>query len=216
MSTPASPEHSGSNLWLVRGLACASAGVLLAMTLIPLVHLNCMRGSTPPAQAARQGPGWDWLDVKFSPRGHTLDQLLKAVKQCQRSLRVQAYSFTQKEFALALGQARQRGLEVQIILDASNLKDRHSQGGFCARAGIDVHVDDRHAIAHNKIVILDDEAVLTGSYNFSQAAENSNAENQVPVRDPDLVRKYLDNFKAHRAHSRLLSPDGTVGEVGGD
>jgi len=62
-------------------------------------------------------------------------------------------------------------------------------------------------VAHNKIVILGGAVVITGSFNFSNAAEESNAENLLVIRDqPDLVWKCVANSDAHRAHSQVYEP----------
>jgi len=63
-------------------------------------------------------------------------------------------------------------------------------------------VDDVHAIAHNKIILIDGETILTGSFNFTKAAEGRNAENLLVLKGfPDLVRQYEENYKLHKAHS---------------
>ena len=59
-----------------------------------------------------------------------------------------------------------------------------------------------HAIAHNKIMIIDQTVIITGSFNFTKAAEKNNAENLLVIKgNPDLVKKYLANFKEHLGHS---------------
>ena len=67
---------------------------------------------------------------------------------------------------------------------------------------IPVFIDDRHAIAHNKIMIIDNRVVITGSFNFTMAAENKNAENLLILDDlPDLTRAYRENFQSHLRHA---------------
>ena len=58
-----------------------------------------------------------------------------------------------------------------------------------------------HAIAHNKIMIIDGTAVLTGSFNFTKAAGQKNAENLLVIRDDKLAAKYAANSQAHSRHS---------------
>jgi phosphatidylserine/phosphatidylglycerophosphate/cardiolipin synthase-like enzyme len=64
-----------------------------------------------------------------------------------------------------------------------------------------VQIDDRHKIAHKKIMIIDGETVLTGSFNFTKAAEESNAENLLVIHSKDLAEKYTANWQAHAGHS---------------
>ena len=63
-------------------------------------------------------------------------------------------------------------------------------------------IDSEHAIAHNKVIVIDDSTVLTGSFNFSKAAEEKNAENLLIVKkSPELAQAYIANINAHAAHA---------------
>ena len=68
--------------------------------------------------------------------------------------------------------------------------------------GIPTFIDDRHAIAHNKIIIIDGKTVLTGSFNFTKQAEEHNAENLLVIEDAALAAKYTQNWNTHFAHSQ--------------
>jgi phosphatidylserine/phosphatidylglycerophosphate/cardiolipin synthase-like enzyme len=61
--------------------------------------------------------------------------------------------------------------------------------------------DPVHGIAHNKIMIIDQETVITGSFNFTRAAEENSADNLLIIRNKDLAREYLENWGKHRAQS---------------
>jgi phosphatidylserine/phosphatidylglycerophosphate/cardiolipin synthase-like enzyme len=97
--------------------------------------------------------------------------------------------------------AKARGLSVQIILDPSDLEERGCQWLAFQAAGIPVLVDRKHAIAHNKIMILDSETVITGSFNFTFAAEYHNAENLLVIDDPATASLFTANWQLHAAHS---------------
>lgn len=92
-----------------------------------------------------------------------------------------------------------------MILDKSQRTANYSSADFVAHAQIPTFIDAKHGIAHNKIVIIDGQSVLTGSFNFSKAAEESNAENLLVIQDPKLARKYTDNWNIHRKHSESYS-----------
>ena len=70
-----------------------------------------------------------------------------------------------------------------------------------AHAGVLTFIDAAHAIAHNKVIIVDEETVLTGSFNFTKAAEERNAENLLVIHDKGLAAKYRENWEAHRRRS---------------
>jgi phosphatidylserine/phosphatidylglycerophosphate/cardiolipin synthase-like enzyme len=91
------------------------------------------------------------------------------------------YSFTSKPISKALLDAHKRGINVVAVLDKSQRTQKYSGATFLANAGIPVYIDSRHAIAHNKIMIIDWSTLITGSFNFTKAAEEKNAENLLVI-----------------------------------
>jgi phosphatidylserine/phosphatidylglycerophosphate/cardiolipin synthase-like enzyme len=142
------------------------------------------------------------IRVYFSPNGGCTDAIVKEINQAKTEILLQAYSFTSKPIAQALIRAKQRGVRISAVLDKSNRSQKYSAATFLQNMGIPVLIDDRHAIAHNKIMIIDNRVVITGSFNFTMAAENKNAENLLILDDlPDLTRAYRENFQTHLRHS---------------
>jgi phosphatidylserine/phosphatidylglycerophosphate/cardiolipin synthase-like enzyme len=142
------------------------------------------------------------IRVYFSPNGGCTDAILSQINRAQKEILLQAYSFTSKPIAQALIQAQKRGVKIIAVLDKSNKRQKYSAATFLKNMGIPVFIDDKHAIAHNKIMIIDNRVVITGSFNFTMAAENKNAENLLILDDrPDLTRAYRENFQNHLRHS---------------
>src|SRR5437762_11432360 len=116
---------------------------------------------------------------------------------------MQAYSFTSVPIANALVEAHNRGVAVYIILDKSQRTEKYSGADFVAHAGIPTLIDAAHAIAHNKIMLIDGQTIITGSFNFTTNAEQHNAENLLIIRNrPDLYQAYAENFRRHYEHSQ--------------
>lgn len=153
----------------------------------------------PPTEAPLR-----WA-VYFSPNGGATEAIVHELEEARHSIRVQAYSFTSAPIAKALVEAERRGVDVEVILDKSNESRHYSAVDFLLHAGIPTRIDDQHAIAHNKVIIVDNEIVITGSFNFTRAAEERNAENLLVIRDPKLARRYTENWEEHANHSRLIS-----------
>ena len=142
------------------------------------------------------------IRVYFSPNGGCTDAILNEINQAKTEILLQAYSFTSKPIAQALIRAKQRGVRISAVLDKSNRSQKYSAATFLQNTGIPVLIDDKHAIAHNKIMIIDNRVVITGSFNFTMAAENKNAENLLILDDlPDLTRAYRENFQNHLRHA---------------
>jgi phosphatidylserine/phosphatidylglycerophosphate/cardiolipin synthase-like enzyme len=142
------------------------------------------------------------IDVYFSPNGSATDAIVRELGRAKQRVRVQAYSFTSAPIAKALVEAKRRGVDVVVVLDDSQQTDKYSSATFLHNGGVPVHIDSQHAIAHNKVILVDADTVITGSFNFSRAAEERNAENLLVIRDGGLAAKYQANFQNHLAHSR--------------
>src|SRR3972149_9350510 len=152
----------------------------------------------PGSQGEPAGPGWH---VYFPPRGGATQAVVDALTAARASVLVQAYSFTSAPIAKALVEAHKRGVKVEVILAKSNQSKQYSSADFVAHAGIVNLIDRAHAPAHNKVMIIDGETVITGSFNFTTAAERQNAENLLVIHDTALAARYTENWRAHGAHS---------------
>jgi phosphatidylserine/phosphatidylglycerophosphate/cardiolipin synthase-like enzyme len=139
--------------------------------------------------------------VYFSPNGSATNAIVQEIKQAKTEVLVQAFSFTSTQIAKALADASARRVNVVALFDKSDVKDKFSLIDALAKRGIQVMIDDKHAIAHNKIMIIDRITLITGSFNFTKAAEEHNAENLLIIKNSELCDAYLRNFVTHRSHS---------------
>lgn len=144
--------------------------------------------------------------VHFSPNGGCTDECVARIAEAKQSVRVLAYSFTSRPIAAALVQAHDRGIDVRVVLDKENLRDEHSQMKALLADGVPVKVDSKHQIMHDKVILIDGRTVLTGSFNFSLAAEEHNAENLLTDANSPLAGAYADNWTLHDAHSEPPKP----------
>ncbi len=141
-------------------------------------------------------PATGTIEVAFSPNGGAEQAVVKAINEAHKSIMVQAYSFTNKEIARALLLAKKRGVEVRVILDKSQKTAKYSSYKFFRDEKIPVKIDYGFEIAHNKIMIIDNETVITGSFNFTNAAQRKNAENLLIIRgDQKLANLYIENWQ---------------------
>ncbi|MGH7813395.1 MAG: phospholipase D family protein [Candidatus Binataceae bacterium] len=134
--------------------------------------------------------------------------IVKIVDAAKHQVLVQAYEFTSHPIAKAIVAAHKRGLDVRAILDKSNLKEPYSELGFLRREGVPVLIDYSLNIAHSKVMIVDRATVITGSFNFTKAAEMHNAENLVVIRDPKIAAEYITNWNRREALSARLGSEG--------
>lgn len=145
--------------------------------------------------------GHPTIRTHFSPKGGCTEAVVAEVAAARREVLVQAYSFTSRPIADALIAATARGVRVVILLDRSNLTETHTELGDLTAHRIDVWIDACHAIAHNKVMVIDGRTVITGSFNFTNQAEHENAENLLILRNHhDLAGEYRTNLVAHHTH----------------
>jgi phospholipase D len=145
----------------------------------------------------------------FTPSEFCAAEIVEKIRNSNSEIRVQAYGFTSELIALALVQARKRGIDVAVILDKSaesSLLSRHSDADLVARAGIPVYIDFRPSIAHNKVMIIDRHLVITGSYNFTASAERRNAENVIFIDASEVAARFLANWNSRKEVSRAYEP----------
>ncbi len=140
--------------------------------------------------------------MAFSPNGGATALVVKTIAGARKSILVQAYSFTSAPIARALAQAKGRGVDVRVLLDKSQKSERYTVATYLSNHGIPTWIDRQHAIAHNKVMVIDGDTVITGSFNFTKAAEEKNAENVLVLRgNSELARFFSENWLAHQAHS---------------
>lgn len=177
----------------------------LTLLLVTLLMLSSEAKATNPKLQPHTFEVVIPLEMYFSPKGGCTEAVIKELGKAKKLIRVQAYSFTSAPIAKALIDAHSRGVMVQVILDRSQRSQRNSSAATLDRAGISVVIDAKHAIAHNKIIIIDDRVVMTGSFNFTKNAEENNAENLLIIHDSSVAKRYNQNWEAHLAHSEIYA-----------
>jgi phosphatidylserine/phosphatidylglycerophosphate/cardiolipin synthase-like enzyme len=165
---------------------------------LALVLLCCWTALASGAVVEAQSQPWA---VYFSPQGGCTEAVVTALANARTSLHVQAYSFSSYPIIKAIIAAQTRGVRVEVILDKSQRTEKYSALPALLAAQVPTWIDAAHQIAHNKIMIIDGETVLTGSFNFTRSAEYHNAENLLVVRDKALAERYEANFQEHLRHS---------------
>ncbi len=161
----------------------------------------------PAPATGRILPAQGTVQVAFTPGDNATGMIVAAIRQARRQILVQAFSFTSRDIARALIDARRRGVEVDLIADREQTaKLARGMVPKLAAGGVATWLDGEHASAHNKVMVIDaggaDPVVITGSFNFTYAAQHKNAENVLLIRgDPALADAYRANWQRHRLHS---------------
>jgi len=178
--------------------------VLSFRGLLPAVGVLCAGFALARAHAVQPAPFMDRsIDVYFSPQGGCTDAIVREIEQADRRVRVQVYIFTARPIAGAVIAAHKRGVDCEVLCDKSQERQAYGQLPALKRAGVPIRIDAEHATANNKVILIDDTTVITGSFNYTKAAEEKNAENVLVIKHyPRLFDAYLKNYDSHREHSR--------------
>jgi len=120
------------------------------------------------------------------PNGEATNAIVTELNNAKTEILVQAYSFTIAPIAKALIEAKNRGFKIEVVLDKSQRSEKYSSEDFIAHDWIPVYIDSKHAISHNKIMIIDRNTRITGLFNFIKSAEEKNAENLMILKGNSL------------------------------
>ena len=157
------------------GLACCALSIVLPATAAPSIQ------------------------TAFSPERGALQLVLNTIDSARESIRLMGYSFTSPEVVRALVNAHRRGVDVKIVLDEKGNRSKPSLAAMSlvAGAGIPLRTNDRYAIMHDKVIIVDGRTVETGSFNYTRAGARTNSENVLVIREmPEIASRYLAHWQS--------------------
>lgn len=139
------------------------------------------------------------IDVGFSPEGSALQLVLRTIDDAQQSIRLMGYSFTSPEVARELVAAKRRGVDVMVVVDEKGNKGKASVAALnlLVNADIPVRTISRYKISHDKVIIVDNHTVESGSFNFTRSAAESNSENALVISGlPALAQTYMTHWQS--------------------
>ncbi|MBA4118854.1 MAG: phospholipase D family protein [Candidatus Puniceispirillum sp.] len=135
------------------------------------------------------------MEACFTPGGQCQNKIVRAIDAAKSEILVMSYSFTARPIAEALINAQRRGIKVHVIADDGQRERERTQLSLLATQGVSITFDKTVAISHNKVMIIDGKTVVTGSYNWTNAAQFRNAENILFIESPELAKQYKKNWE---------------------
>ncbi len=166
---------------------------------------SCILISSSPTLAKTSFSEGAKYEVCFTPGEDCTGLIINALNKAREQVLVQAYSFTSAPIAKALLDAHRRGVDVKIILDKSQLTARYSIMRYLLNNEVPIWIDTKPAIAHNKVMVID-QTTITGSFNFTAAAQSRNAENALIIDDPELAKQYKTAWVKRLKVSKRIEP----------
>ncbi len=122
------------------------------------------------------------------------NKILAALDLAQVSIRVVMAWFTNETLFNKLLEKAKEGIDVQIAIFDDGINKKHGVEisklpHFLIKRG------QRGGLMHNKFCVVDNQVVITGSYNWSDNAEFRNDENVTVEMDPAQATKYSVEFR---------------------
>ncbi|MBI3914418.1 MAG: phospholipase [Chloroflexi bacterium] len=187
-----------------------SAGIGLVLFLLAALALSAIVGCAPlpdepPATSAPSGSTWYELyfttpkypDKKEDHRGSIDDKLAAFISRAQKSVDMAIYQLDSASVVQALLDAKKRGATVRIATDIDILNDKDENPSFkdLQKVGIPVVGGNSNAIMHDKFVVVDNAAVWSGSWNFTENDTYRYNNNGIAIQSPELARNYTVTFE---------------------
>jgi len=132
--------------------------------------------------------------VYFSPNGGCQAAVIREISKAQKTIDVVMYNLTNREISQELIKAKGRGVWVRVFLDPGEGNGRYSKGRYLMGKGIDVRFYTGNGLMHNKFAVIDNRILITGSFNWTAAAERENQENLLIITDENAVKQYAQRF----------------------
>ncbi|MDQ7027445.1 MAG: phospholipase D-like domain-containing protein [Anaerolineae bacterium] len=135
------------------------------------------------------------IEIYFASENEVVEEILQEINGAQSTIRFMIFSFTRDDMGEAMMAQAAAGIDVQGVFETTGSKTRFSEMPRLLCAGVDVRQDGNNGALHHKVIIIDSQVVITGSFNFSNNAVESNDENVVIIRNADIASLYLQEFQ---------------------
>ena len=131
----------------------------------------------------------------FFPNPSNEQRVVNMFRTCKKTLDLAIFTFTRDSIAQAILEAHQRGVKIRCIGDDGNSKVKGSDVRLLASVGIPCKTDNNLRFhMHNKMAIIDNSVVITGSFNWTSQAVNKNQDNILFIEDKNIASQYTDYY----------------------
>ncbi len=165
------------------------------LAFFPLLFFGCTMQAQAPLVGLQKEPVFS-EQVFFCPEDKCAFELIEKIDSAKESIDIAIYSFTLDEIADSLIDAKRRGVKVRVLFDAGQAQSKYSEDEHLAENGVEVkRLDKSSGIMHNKFAVIDSVMVSTGSFNYSNNANEFNDENLVFLYGEETVEKFRQEFE---------------------
>jgi len=134
------------------------------------------------------------IEVYFSPQDKSSKRVVELIRSSKHYIYIPTFLITHKHITEELINAKKRGVDVRIIMDANNVYTRNTKHAVLRNSGVPLKIENFAGKLHSKTMIIDDEYIIMGSMNFSNSGENKNDENMLVIKNPRFAKNYKNFF----------------------
>jgi phosphatidylserine/phosphatidylglycerophosphate/cardiolipin synthase-like enzyme len=131
----------------------------------------------------------------FAPEEDVQAIILREIKAAKNNIQFMTYVLTDNKIGEALADRKKDGIVVQGVVEDRFAESTGSEVPYLLKNGVDVLRDGNHYLMHHKVIILDGQTVITGSYNFTRNAQEQNDENVLVIHNKEIAARYLEEFQ---------------------
>jgi phosphatidylserine/phosphatidylglycerophosphate/cardiolipin synthase-like enzyme len=128
----------------------------------------------------------------FSPVDKVIEKLVAQVNGAEHSIKFMAFTYTQKDLANAMIARQKAGVPVQGVIENRGASQGSAPALYCGK--VSAKLDGNKYTMHHKVIIIDDKTVITGSFNFTQTANDANDDNALIIQSPAVATLYEQEF----------------------
>ncbi|XZR52785.1 MAG: phospholipase D family protein [Enterobacteriaceae bacterium] len=133
------------------------------------------------------------IEVGFSPGNTAENIILKSINNSKKTIDIAAYSFTNKNIAMLLIKAHNRGIKIRVVADKKSNIGKYSVIKYLKKHNVNIKLNNKYSIMHNKFIIIDNNSIETGSFNYTKNAIYRNAENVIFIKNIYSIAKIYKN-----------------------
>ena len=145
------------------------------------------------------------VEILFAAEDEVMDELVPLIEQSRDNIKFMAFSFTHDDLGNAMLAKAADGVDVSGIFETRGSETEYSELPKMYCNDLSVRQDGNPRTFHHKTIIIDDRIVITGSFNFSDNANDSNDENVIIINNADIAQQYLQEFE--RRWQEAEAPD---------
>jgi phosphatidylserine/phosphatidylglycerophosphate/cardiolipin synthase-like enzyme len=159
--------------------------------------------NTPQPQLTIDGT---LVENYFAPEDGVAEHLLPLIRQAKKSIYFLAYSFTDDRIGQAMLERAKAGVTVAGVFESRGAETEYGEYPAMKKAGLDVWLDGNPYVMHHKVIIIDEQTVELGSFNYTASADQDNDENALVIHNADVARLYLEEYQRVRQRAVEAKP----------